>query len=194
MIAGAVVGSACAEPQPALARGFDGRLVPSPLEIVLGDSAATPVVTVRVSDGPLEVLKAPAIHSYDTSIVRVDSGKLVARRMGRADLQFSEGGRTFAGAVRVLERIFDGEVRLSAGEVRAWELEPGQIEITVTAAEPGTQLRSLELAAGLRCATSTRTPESIHCRVHTPTRLVLKHTAAHRAAETARVRILRGPE
>jgi hypothetical protein len=194
-LAGLLVGTGCADAVPQLGRPYDGRLVPRTIEIMLGDDAPrVPFAIVRGQDGVLDTLSAPTIHSFDTTVVRVDAGALVARRVGNADVQFSAEGRTYEGEVRVMERVHDGPVTLAPGEVRAWELSPGQFTITIAAVRPAEALRSLELAAGLRCATSSRTPDTISCRVRTPTRLVLRHTSAHAAAETAHVQIIRGPE
>lgn len=89
----------------------------------------------------------------------------------------------------VAERVANDTLWLGPGDVRAWNLGPGDYQITVHAPPPPGEPQVIDLAAELVCAPDHRDHDTIHCRVREPTRLVLKHSGVRSATPRRQVAV-----
>ena len=87
----------------------------------------------------------------------------------------------------VTERVANDTLSLGPGEVRAWNLAPGNYQITVHAPPPAGEPQVIDLAAELVCAPDGFDHDTIHCLVREPTRLVLKHNGVRSATPRRQV-------
>lgn len=154
-------------------------------ELTIGDPPRRFTAIIERTSGVIDTVAVNTLRSRDSTVARVTDGALVAADVGQSRLSFEVEGVQTQGVTTVRERIFADSVRLSPGEVRAWELRPGWYRITVDATPFPGEPQTLELGAELLCVPEANDRKTIACRVQRNTRIILRHTGVSRRREPA---------
>jgi hypothetical protein len=128
-------------------------------------------------DGRPVTLLAGAAMSADTSIVRLEDGMLIPRKLGatRIDLDFSGMHGLFG--VEVYETVATTAVELAGGQFKSWRLRPGRYEIRFM---PEDTVRGKQFALGAyraNCGPGRESEWHMHCMAYEPGAVLIRNVA-----------------
>ncbi len=120
-------------------------------------------VLAEFADGTTRALPVHSIRVDDSTVVDIDSGRVLPRRVGRTTLYVDVGGRQIIEHVNVYETIVSDTVSLDAAESRGWPLAAGRYTVHAARLDrDAVQWLRVE-TEGARCVPDALDDETVHC-------------------------------